>query len=32
MHSVITASVFMLMVLSPCLVALRSGSAPDQAE
>jgi len=32
MHSVLTASVFMLMVLSPCLVALRSGSTPDQSE
>jgi len=32
MHSILTASVFMLMVLSPCLVALRSGSAPDPTE
>jgi hypothetical protein len=32
MHSVLTASAFMLMVLSPCLVAIRSGSAPDQSE
>ena len=30
MHTILVASAFMLMVLSPCLVALRSGSLPDE--
>jgi hypothetical protein len=30
MHSILVAGTFILMVLSPCLVAARSGSMPDQ--
>ncbi len=30
MHSFMIAASFLLMVLSPCLVALRSGSMPDE--
>ena len=30
MHSLIVAAAFLLMVLSPCLVAMRSGSMPDE--
>lgn len=30
MHSILIAAAFVAMVLAPCLVALRSGSLPDQ--
>ena len=30
MHSFLIAGTFALMVLSPCLVAMRSGAMPDQ--
>jgi hypothetical protein len=29
MHSILIGGAFLLMVLSPCLVAMRSGSLPD---
>ena len=30
MHQLLIAGTFMMMVLSPCLVAMRSGALPDQ--
>jgi len=30
MHTILVASAFMLMVLSPCLVAMRSSSMPEE--
>jgi len=30
MHTFLVASAFMLMVLSPCFVAMRSSSAPEE--
>ena len=30
MHSLVIAGAFLMMVVSPCLVAMRSGAAPDQ--
>jgi len=30
MHTFLVASVFMLMVLSPCFVAMRSSSLPEE--
>ena len=32
MHTALVASTFLLMVLSPCLVAMRSGAADDTQE
>lgn len=30
MHTLLIAGAFLIMVVSPCLVAMRSGSMPDQ--
>ena len=30
MHSILIAGAFLMMVLAPCLVAMRSGSLPDE--
>jgi len=32
MHSALIAGTFLVMILSPCLVAMRSGAADDDKE